>query len=129
MPRVPFLQAHEEVTPEVAKIADQILAEYGEEVIKKKKRKVKKQQIPNMKEDMKNLKVKTRLLGVRAYCEQCVGPATTSPRLQEVTRTRHVAKRPAATPPTLVNILTAPSSSFLLSHCLPGFKRKTLRDG
>jgi hypothetical protein len=50
------------VTPEVARIADQVLAEYGEEVIKKKKKKVKKQQIPNMKEDMKNLKVKTRYL-------------------------------------------------------------------
>jgi hypothetical protein len=61
------------VTPEVAKIADQILAEYGEEVIKKKKRKVKKQQIPNMKEDMKNLKVKTCLLSVRARSELCIG--------------------------------------------------------
>eukprot|EP00243_Klebsormidium_subtile_P000727 TRINITY_DN11221_c0_g2_i2.p1 TRINITY_DN11221_c0_g2~~TRINITY_DN11221_c0_g2_i2.p1 ORF type:complete len:103 (-),score=24.79 TRINITY_DN11221_c0_g2_i2:965-1273(-) len=29
-------QAHEEVTPEIGKVADQILAEFGEEVIRKR---------------------------------------------------------------------------------------------
>ncbi|GAQ78340.1 Ca2+-modulated nonselective cation channel polycystin [Klebsormidium nitens] len=55
-------QAHQEVTPEIGKVADQILAEFGEEVIKKRRKKKKEVQFPNMKQDMKQLKSEVKSL-------------------------------------------------------------------
>ena len=54
-----MLQAHEEISPEIGRIADQILTEFGEEVVKrvKKRRARAVKQEPTMKQDMRQLKV------------------------------------------------------------------------